>query len=228
MNGELWGRALPESMRGESPAWSVKYPTQITERWLRAADTSVELDGSTVLQIAEDFSLPTDGVAIEVLRSQIEDAAIERLDAIEPLRNVLPPMSPEVFPSRVVEEAYEGNEQVIDTVQPLLTPYYPSQLFQALTDGPLLIALMFIVWWKPRRVGVPASWFLLGYGVMRIASEGLRQPDEGVAQLAGFSRGQVLSVAMVVIGAALLVWCSKRANASKCGGLGVVAESSDA
>ena len=113
--------------------------------------------------------------------------------------------------------------RVIDTVQPLLTPYYPSQLFQALTDGPLLIALMFIVWWKPRRVGVPASWFLLGYGVMRIASEGLRQPDEGVAQLAGLSRGQVLSVAMVVIGATLLIWRAKRTNAPKHGGLGVVA-----
>ena len=43
VNGELWGRALPEPMRADAPAWSVKYPTQITERWLRAADPDVEL-----------------------------------------------------------------------------------------------------------------------------------------------------------------------------------------
>ncbi len=223
VNGELWGRALPESMRADPPAWSVKYPTQVTDRWVLAADPTVEFDNSALLRLAEDFAIKTDGVPIESLRGDVGEAAVQKLQALEPLYATLPPIAPEMFPARVVEEAYAGNAPVIETLRPLLTPYYPSQIFQAMTDGPLLIALMLLVWWKPRKVGVPASWFLLGYGVLRVASERFRQPDEGVAELAGLSRGQVLSVFMVLTGLAMLAWCAKR-DAPKQGGIVIVAD----
>ena len=44
-----------------------------------------------------------------------------------------------------------------------------------------------------------------------------RQPDEGVALVAGLSRGQLLSVSMVVTGAALVLFSTKL-NAIKLGG----------
>jgi phosphatidylglycerol:prolipoprotein diacylglycerol transferase len=113
-----------------------------------------------------------------------------------------------------VRAAGEGNQQVIETVQPLLTAYYPSQLIQALTDGPILMAALVVAWWGPRKPGVVGSWFLISYGVMRILTEFARQPDEGVAglvtPLGELSRGQVLSILMTLVGVVALVICARR------------------
>jgi phosphatidylglycerol:prolipoprotein diacylglycerol transferase len=120
----------------------------------------------------------------------------------------------ETFLPNVVQAAVAGNEQVMATLRPLLTAYYPSQLIQALTDGPLLLAVLVIAWWKPRKPGVVGAWFLISYGIMRIGTEFIRQPDEGVAGLAtplgDLSRGQLLSALMVIIGAVSLVIVSRR------------------
>lgn len=124
---------------------------------------------------------------------------------------------------RLVEAAREGNVTVIETVRPLLTAYYPSQFIQAITDGPVLMALLVAVWWGPRKPGVVASWFLIGYAVMRLLSERVRQPDAGVAMLstpiADLSRGQVLSLLMLAAGVLCLV-CSVRREVEPIGGLG--------
>jgi len=105
--------------------------------------------------------------------------------------------------NRIIEAVQAGDRTVIDALRPELTAFYPSQLFQAITDGPMLMLLMVLVWLKPRKPGVVGAWFLGGYGVMRIATERFREPDLGVALLAtplgDLSRGQVLSVLMVVV-----------------------------
>ena len=96
-------------------------------------------------------------------------------------------------------------------VEPLLTAYYPSQIIQALTDGPILVAILALIWLRPRKPGVIGGTFLIAYGVMRIVTERYRQPDEGVALLFGaLSRGQVLSILMVLAGIAALILCQRR------------------
>ena len=92
----------------------------------------------------------------------------------------------------------------------LLTAWYPSQLLQAIAEGPLLFFVLVWVWWKPKSAGVIASTFLLLYGVTRVATEVFRQPDDGVVLFVGLSRGQVLSVTMIVSGIILLVYTSRR------------------
>ncbi|MHC4210185.1 MAG: prolipoprotein diacylglyceryl transferase [Planctomycetota bacterium] len=170
INAELWGRALPESMQGSPPWWSVKYPQEILE-WT-----------------------PAQQQALESLRSVVSGN--------------------DTFLPNVVRAAAEGNEQVIATLRPMLTAYYPSQLLQALTDGPLLMGVLVLAWWGPRRPGVVGSWFLISYGIMRILTEFARQPDVGVAGLATplgeLSRGQVLSALMTLIGAVGLLICARR------------------
>ena len=88
-------------------------------------------------------------------------------------------------------------------MRPELLAYYPSQLLQALTDGPLLFLLLIVVWRKPRKPGIVGAWLLGGYGVMRIVSERFREPDQGVqllvTPLGDFSRGQLLSFLMVAV-----------------------------
>jgi phosphatidylglycerol:prolipoprotein diacylglycerol transferase len=172
INGELWGRPLPQNLQSQPPAWSVKYPTEITDVW--------------VLQ-PEKFT--------------------EKLSLLEPLQTSV--AGGTSFHQTIVHEMYAGNAVVIETVQPLLTAWYPSQLFQAVAEGPLLFFAFLILWWKPRKPGTIACSFLLLYGVARVATEAFRQPDEGVAIILGLSRGQVLSVGMIALGLVLLVMITR-------------------
>ena len=112
--------------------------------------------------------------------------------------------------TQIVTSLREGDPVVTEMIIGQLTAWWPSQLIQAMTDGPILFALLVLVWWKPRRPGVVAGWFLAGYGVLRVLTEVIRQPDEGVALLAGLQRGQLLSVCMIIVGAAVIIVCSRR------------------
>lgn len=155
----------------------------------------------------------------EVLRWMLDDSGYEgQRQALFAMRPELGgPDKPLEYAAHIVRLIDNGNQQAIDAIQPLLTAYYPSQLVQALTDGPILFAVLAIVWLRPRKPGVLGSWFLIAYGVLRISSEFVRQPDEGVALLMGLSRGQVLSIVMVLAGIVALVITSRR-KAKKMGG----------
>ena len=141
----------------------------------------------------------------------------DQLAAIEPLRTTVVGGG-ETFYSRVVEEAYAGNSIVINTITPQLTAWYPSQLFQAISDGPVLLISLILVWLVPRKPGVVSGWFLIVYGTLRILTEVFRQPDEGISIIFGLSRGQLLSVCMVLFGATVVLICAK-SNTKKYGGI---------
>jgi len=116
----------------------------------------------------------------------------------------------ETFVPQVLAAARDGDERVLSVLTPLLTPYYPSQLVQAMSDGPMLVSALALIWIRPRKPGVIGAWFMTLYGSLRITTEFVRQPDEGVALLMGLSRGQVLSVVMVLVGIVALVIVSRR------------------
>jgi phosphatidylglycerol:prolipoprotein diacylglycerol transferase len=136
---------------------------------------------------------------------------------LEPLRSTVGGEAS--FHERVVMEAQAGNQTVLDVLQPQLTPFYPSSLLQALSDGPILLAALVLVWWRPRKPGVIAGCFLVFYSLLRIITEFFRQPDEGVALVMGLSRGQQLSLFQMMIGLILLIWCATR-RVEAVGGLG--------
>lgn len=143
----------------------------------------------------------------EILESGYQHGA-----ALETLRDLVP--GGETFRPNVVQAAIDGNAQVIEVLRPLLTAYHPSQLYQALTDGPVLAAGLALVWWGPRKPGVVGSCFLIFYAVMRLLTEVLRQPDAGVAviptPLGDVSRGQALSLVMLGFGIVGLLVASRR------------------
>lgn len=97
-------------------------------------------------------------------------------------------------------------------LEPVISARHPSQLYQAAAEGLLLGALLWAVWWRPRKPGVVGCWFLLGYGVLRVLTELIRLPDANlqVQRMLGLSRGQWLSVAMVVAGVVALAIVSRR------------------
>jgi phosphatidylglycerol:prolipoprotein diacylglycerol transferase len=86
---------------------------------------------------------------------------------------------------------------------------HPSQIYQFLGEGLLLFAVLFVLSRKPRKRGVLASSFLLGYGAFRFLAEFGREPDAFLGLLAvlepfgleaSLSMGQWLSVPMMILG----------------------------
>lgn len=122
----------------------------------------------------------------------------------------------------IIQEAYAGNAELISQMAPYLVARWPSQLFQAASDGPALLLALALVWLVPRKPGVIAGCFLFFYGVFRILTEVFREPDEGVALFLSLSRGQVLSVALVIAGITLTMFAATRSS-DPIGGLKSVA-----
>jgi phosphatidylglycerol:prolipoprotein diacylglycerol transferase len=88
-------------------------------------------------------------------------------------------------------------------------PRHPSQLYEAALEGLVLFCLL--RWathgkkWLNRR-GVVLGVFLVGYGLVRISLENVREPDSYMPQFPfGLTMGMMLSAPMVLIGA-WLIW----------------------
>jgi phosphatidylglycerol:prolipoprotein diacylglycerol transferase len=86
-------------------------------------------------------------------------------------------------------------------------PRHPSQLYQFGLEGVLLFVILWIYSARPRPTGAVSGAFLLGYGVFRFCAEYFREPDDFLGLLAlNLSMGQWLSMPMIAIGVAMLVW----------------------
>ena len=96
-------------------------------------------------------------------------------------------------------------------IDPEPTPRHPSQLYQFALEG---VALFVLLWWfsrKPRPPGAVSGLFLIGYGTLRFIAEFARQPDDFLGLLAfDMSMGQWLSLPMIVIGVAMMLWAYRK------------------
>jgi phosphatidylglycerol---prolipoprotein diacylglyceryl transferase len=92
-----------------------------------------------------------------------------------------------------------------------LLPRHPSQLYQFALEGLALFAILWIYTRSPRPVGAAGSLFLFAYGALRIVGEMFREPEAlyGAMPL-GLSAGQWLSIPMLVLGAALFWYFTRR------------------
>lgn len=90
-------------------------------------------------------------------------------------------------------------------------PRHPSQLYEAVLEGLVLLAVIYFLHRREVRPGVPAFSFLMLYGVVRFLVEFLRQPDSHLGFLwGGATMGQLLSLPMIMIGLSGLVLVLKR------------------
>jgi len=75
---------------------------------------------------------------------------------------------------------------------------HPSQLYQAILEGPVLLSALYIMRNK-FNVQNLLSWFLGLYGLFRFLVEFVREPDSQLGLLwMGLSMGQLLSFAMII------------------------------
>jgi len=86
-----------------------------------------------------------------------------------------------------------------------ISPRYPSQLVEALLEGLLLFLLLWILRTRVRLPdGVLTGVFFIAYAVVRICGECFREPDAPLT--AGMTRGQFLSLFMILLGLIFILW----------------------
>jgi phosphatidylglycerol:prolipoprotein diacylglycerol transferase len=118
------------------------------------------------------------------------------------------------------QAAQAGDPAWVAFLQETLTPRYPSQLFAGLTEGVVVFLVLLFVYRKPVKAGVVAGWFSIVYALMRVVNELFRRPDEQFiteGQLPEITRGQWLSVGLLVMGVAIVV-LAKRSKSDNLGG----------
>ena len=87
-----------------------------------------------------------------------------------------------------------------------MAPRHPSQIYEALLEGVVLFAILWVLRTRCRLPrGVVTGAFFILYAVLRIVGEMFRVPDPAWA-VGQWSAGQFLSIFLVFIGAAFLVW----------------------
>jgi phosphatidylglycerol:prolipoprotein diacylglycerol transferase len=99
---------------------------------------------------------------------------------------------------------------------PLGLPRHPSQLYEALLEGALLMAIMLPLFWKTRarfRPGLLVGVFTIGIASARFFVEFFREPDAQLQQFAhqtGLSMGQWLSIPLSLVGVFLVIFALLR------------------
>ena len=85
-------------------------------------------------------------------------------------------------------------------------PRHPSQLYEAVLEGALMIVVMLVLYWKTGarfRPGLLAGTFAAGIALGRFVVEFFREPDAQLAEFAastGLSMGQWLTLPLLAVG----------------------------
>jgi len=89
-------------------------------------------------------------------------------------------------------------------------PRHPSQLYEAALEGLILFIVLIILVRLPRITGKPGiltGVFIAGYGIARSIVELYREPDAHIGLLSsGATMGQMLSIPMILVGVAFIVY----------------------
>ena len=97
---------------------------------------------------------------------------------------------------------------------------HPSQLYQAALEGLLMMLILVPLFWYTRarwKPGVLVGVFTVGIATARFINEFFRQPDKQLEQRVvetGLSQGQWLSIPMIVVGLAVILYALLKQPAS--------------
>lgn len=196
INGELFGREASASF-----PFAVKFPGELF-LWLKHDKEKAITDTSPDL-------LPKVSDAIQALG---KPALAEWQSWISQVRTSgSARYSIQTTIHELIDAVQNGNEAVRAALGQVLTPRHPSQIYEAMLEGVFTFVVAFFFWKKPRKPGVTGLVWLTVYCIVRIIGEQFRMPDAEIGyQLFGLTRGQWLSIAMVVCSFAALIWATKR------------------
>ena len=190
INGELYGRVVEGHFR-----WAVQFPSEVYEWASQIQREKLESLHEAVSALGVSLNRPWQEI--------VEDFPLVGQKAVYSTLEQL------------VKATQEGNQAVIKALSQVLSPRYPSQLFQAFLEGFLLVLFLLWVWRKPRKHGVMASYFGMGYCFMRVLGENYRMPDSHIGfELWNLTRGQWLSLGLLVLFIGMLIFSLKKSQTS--------------
>lgn len=188
INGELLGRVVADA-GVSAPSWSVRYPQELIERggeaWSR-----MPLEQQAAFADAMSNYIPAEYRVFDAQSVALEGARI------------------------AIAEMHAGSVAAAEALEPFVSARHPSQLYQAAAEGLATLVVGWLVFRAARKPGVVTAWFLIVYGIGRVATEFIRLPDAHlqVARVVGLSRGQWMSVGMILAGVLLLIWIAKHTS----------------
>lgn len=96
-------------------------------------------------------------------------------------------------------------------------PRHASQLYEAFFEGVCLLTVLWLYALKPRPRMAVTGLFLAGYGLVRFGVEFVRLPDAHIGYMAWgwLTRGQLLSMPMIVAGIVILMIAYRRPSAEQ-------------
>jgi len=116
--------------------------------------------------------------------------------------------------SWVIDRIQQDSARIGELVAPLLIARHPSQLYAAVTEGLVVFAALLWAWRRPRKPWTIASLFCIVYALMRIGNEFFRAPDTHLVDrefaAIGITRGQWLSIILLIAGVGVLVFAQRR------------------
>jgi phosphatidylglycerol:prolipoprotein diacylglycerol transferase len=91
---------------------------------------------------------------------------------------------------------------------------HPSQLYQFVLEGIIFFTILWLFSNKPRPVASVSGLFLIIYGLFRFMVEFVREPDAHIGYIAWgwLTKGQLLSLPMILFGFALMFWAYRYMN----------------
>jgi phosphatidylglycerol:prolipoprotein diacylglycerol transferase len=199
MNGELFGRPI-ESATSFGAKWAVKFPTEAF-LWLKHdAEKSISDSSPDLLPRLANAAnaVGVDSAHWLDIAAKVRTSSSARVE----IQNVI---------QKIIAATEAHAQAVVDALQPALTARHPYQLYGALLEGLLLFFIAAFAWRKPQKPGVVGGIWLTSYAVVRIVTEQFRMPDAHIGyQLLGLTRGQWLSVGMLIGSIAILAYALKR------------------
>ena len=196
INGELYGRVAPEGY-----AWAVKFPTEILQ-WAQK-DYGQLTKLTPAVEALHELKTPSGEVI--PLNANLWQAWLGTTHDMINRQHVHETIE------ALIKAVQDKNQAVVAALEPVLTARYPSQLFQSVLEGLLVFIILCLIWLKPQKPGVVAGWFGFLYCAARIVGEQYRMPDAHLGfQLLGLTRGQWLSVGMLVVAVVWLVIVYRR------------------
>ncbi len=193
INGELYGRVVESPFR-----WAVQFPSEMYE-WVVRGEKEKLYTLSHAVKALDPHILNWKEIVFEfpLQNRNLIFSAVDRL----------------------IKASQSHNEAVLEALSYVLSPRYPSQLYQSFLEGFLVLLVLMFVWKVPRKYGVVVSVFGITYSLMRILGENYRMPDSHIGfELLGLTRGQWLSIGLCLASIGFLLY-SLKTSLKKHGGI---------
>ncbi len=182
INGELYGRVT------NGVAWAVKFPGALMDP---KAPESSRLDAALTAALDVD---PAFGKIVGQIASdpRIVDKNMAYYQALL--------------------DANRESDAVTDAIAPFIESRHPSQLYEALLEGALLLAILWYVRVKFPKAphGLLTGLFFGLYATFRIFAEQFREPDAAWVIQDVLTKGQFLSLFMYLFSAAFLIYAFRK------------------